>query len=166
MQADGLQPIDASSTGAATGEDMPKTEGIPNYMIRNTGTVARIAEGPDSATAVLDDGALYESGRLVSLVTSDVIDMVQQQGGAAEAVDYLGENILVEGLLFDDFRAEAVFDVASLDAPDDVVTLEVVEARPSSDLVLAQIAGRRGQARASRASCRSPWASQAGRRGS
>ena len=33
QQADGLQPIDASSTGAATGEvigDEDKTEGIPN----------------------------------------------------------------------------------------------------------------------------------------
>eukprot|EP00966_Prymnesium_polylepis_P221750 5129809-Prymnesium_polylepis.1 len=95
LQMGATEPFDGSASGVVTGaEDIEKTDGIPNYMIRTSGTVARVAEGPDSSTEVQDDGVLYEPGRLVSIMTSDVIDMVQQQGGAAEKVDYLGENIL------------------------------------------------------------------------
>jgi hypothetical protein len=125
------------ASGAATGEDVAKTDGIPNYMIRTAGRVARIAEGSDSA-AVLDDGVLYESDRLVSIVTSDVIEMVQQQGGAAEKLDYLGENLLVDGLLFDDFRVDDTFEVASPDGGE-AVRLEIVAARPSSAMELGQL---------------------------
>ena len=140
-----LEPFDASTSGAATGEEIAeedKTEGIPNYMLRNAGTVSRLAEGADSCTIVQDDGAQYEPDCMVSIITSDVIDMVQQQAGEAEKVDYLGENILVEGLLFDDFMAEDTFQIASPDAADgagDVVTLEIVEARPSSAVELGQL---------------------------
>merc|ERR1719231_783112 len=111
-------------------------------MLRTDGTVSRVAESPDSSTVVQEDGVLYEPDRVVSLVTSDVIDMVQQQGGAAQKVDYLGENILVEGLLFDDFKAGDTFDIASPDmAMDsgDFVTLEIVEPRPATALELGQL---------------------------
>ena len=124
---------------AATGEDVEKTDGIPNYMIRNVGTVTRVAESPDSESEMQADGVHYEMDRVVSIVTSDVIDMVQQQGGAAEKVDYLGENLLVEGMLFDDFMAEDTFAIAPEDAADDGVFLEIVEARPTSELELGQL---------------------------
>ena len=132
------------TSGAYTGEEIgddAKTDGIPNYMLRTSGTIVRLAEGLDSATAVTEDGVLFDSNCLVSIVTSDVIEMVQQQGGSAEKIDYLGENILVEGLLFDDFKAEDIFELAPADAADsaDVVTLEIVEARPSSALELGQL---------------------------
>ena len=86
----------------------------------------------------------YEMDRVVSIVTSDVIDMVQQQGGAAEKVDYLGENLLVEGMLFDDFMAEDTFAIAPEDAADDGVLLEIVEARPTSELELGQLGDEGG----------------------
>ena len=125
---------------AATGEDTPKTDGIPNYMIRTFGSVSRLAEGPTSSTEVQDDGVHYEIDRLVSLVTSDVIDMVQQQGGAAEKVDHLGENILVEGMLFDSFEVDDVFEISdATDADADVVALEIVEPRPASAVELGQL---------------------------
>jgi len=131
------EPLDASTSGAATGaEDIEKTDGIPNYMIRTIGTVSRLAEGPDSEAMLHSDGVVYERDRLVTIVTSDVIDMVQQQG--AETVDHIGENILVEGMLFDDFTAEATFDLAAPDSAD-VVTLEIVEPRPSSRVELGQL---------------------------
>jgi hypothetical protein len=118
--------------------DEEKTEGIPNYMIRTSGTIVRLAEG--SATAVAEDGLLFDADREVSIVTSDVIEMVQQQGGSAEKIDYLGENMLVEGMLFDDFMAKDVFEVAPAGAADDdVVTLEIVEARSSLTLDLGQL---------------------------
>jgi|EP00908_Phaeocystis_cordata_P007334 hypothetical protein len=136
-------PFDATTSGAATGatiSDADKTDGIPNYMLRTSGTVVRLAEGPGSSTAVEDNGVLYEADRLVSIVTSDVIDMVQQQGGSAEKVDYLGENLLVSGLLFDDFKAEDTFEIGSAEdsAEADVVKLEIIEARPASALELGQ----------------------------
>ena len=132
--------LDASSCGAATGEDVAKTDGIPNYMIRTSGKIARLAEGSDSPTAVDDDGVVYEAGRLVSILTSDMIDMVQQQGGSAEKVDYLGENLLVEGLLFDDFKAGDAFEIAPNDETDGhLVVLKIVEPRPSSALELSQL---------------------------
>jgi len=136
----GAEPRDASSTGAATGEEVEKTDGIPNYMLRTSGTVIRLAEGRDSSSAVQEDGVMYEPNRLVSIVTSDVIDMIKQQGGSAEKVDYLGENLLVEGMLFDDFKAEDTFSLASGSADDaDAVTLEIVEPSPSSALELDQL---------------------------
>lgn len=129
-----------STSGAATGGDVEKTRGLPTYLIRSTGTVSRVAESPDSSTAVQDDGVLYEQDRVVTIVTSDVIDMVQQLGGAAGQVDYLGENILVEGFLYDDFLPENTFDIASPEgAGTDLVTLEVVEARSTSALELSQV---------------------------
>jgi len=131
----------------ATGEDTPKTDGIPNYMLRTSGTVARIAEGPESDTAVQEDGVLYQSDRLVSIVTSDVIEMAQQQGGAAENVNHLGENILVEGMLFDDFMAEDTFEIASPDVDDAVVTLEIIGARETSELELVQLGDDEGARR-------------------
>ena len=97
--------IEGLKTAAATGAeiaDEDKTDGIPNYMLRTAGTITRVAEGADSSSNLQDDGVLYESDRMVSIMTSDVIDMVQQQGGAAAKVEYLGENLLVDGLLFDD----------------------------------------------------------------
>ena len=134
------------TSGAATGEEIgddDKTEGIPNYMIRTSGTIVRLAEGADSATAVTEDGVLFDSDCQVSIVTSDVIEMVQQQGGSAEKIDYLGENILVEGMLFDDFKAEDIFEVAPAGTADgtkdEVVTLEIIEARSSSALELGQL---------------------------
>lgn len=115
--------------------DADKTEGIPNYMLRTSGTIRRITD-----PGLEDDGVLYlEADRLVSIVTSDVIDMVQQQGGAAAKVDRLGETFLVEGLLFDDFKANSTFDVAPSDAGGDIVSLEVVEPRPATALELGQI---------------------------
>jgi len=135
-------PIDASTTGAATGEDMEKTDGIPNYMLRNSGTVTRVADGSGASIDVIRDGVLYETGQLVSIVTSDVIDMVQQQGGSATKVDFLGENILVDGLLFDDFKVNDTFEIAPLVAADDgsdVVSLEIVEQRKESELELDQL---------------------------
>ena len=84
--------LDAAAAGAATGAeftDADKTEGIPNYLLRFSGTVNRLAEPQGGASAVTDDGVAYELGREVRLLTTDVIDMVQQQGGAAEKVDYL-----------------------------------------------------------------------------
>jgi hypothetical protein len=130
---------------AANGELIPdsdKTDGIPNYLLRFSGTVTRVAESPSSSTTVQDDGVLYEPDRLVSILTSDVIDMVQQQGGAAEKVDYLGENILVDGLLFDDLKPESIYELSPPDSEDDAesVTLEIVEHRPSSELELGQLA--------------------------
>ena len=133
---------DASQTGAATGEDVPKTDGIPNYMIRTSGTLKRIAEAPDSDASVQDDGVRYDADRIVSIITSDVIDMIQQQGGSAEKVDFLGENMLVEGLLFDDFRAEDTFDIFSSDAAEGdepIISVQIIEARSSSALELSQI---------------------------
>ena len=137
-----LADRDASKSGAATGKEIreeEKTDGIPNYMLRTTGTVSRLAESPDSPIDVGDAGVDYDQDRLVCILTTDVIEMVQQQGETAEKVDFLGENILVEGLLFDDFMAEDIFEIASPDSPDDVVVLEIVEARTSSELELAQL---------------------------
>ena len=111
--------LDAAAAGAATGAeftDADKTEGIPNYLLRFSGTVNRLAEPQGGAAAVTDDGVAYELGREVRLLTTDVIDMVQQQGGAAEKVDYLGENILVAGMLFDDFAAGDTLTIAPADA--------------------------------------------------
>jgi len=137
-----LEP-EAAATGAATGaasEDIPKTDGIPNYMLRNKGTIARLAEDPESSTEVQEDGVLYAPDRLITILTSDVIDMVQQQGDGAEKVDYLGENILIEGMLFDDFQAEDTIDITSPDeSVNDVVTLEIVGPEPSSALELGQL---------------------------
>ena len=99
-------------------------------MFQNSGTVKRPALGDDS-----DDGVLYEKDAEVSIVTSDVIDMVQQQGAAAAKVEYMGENILVEGLLFDSFKAEDTFEIVSADSADDAVALEIVEARPMEDVL-------------------------------
>ena len=130
----------AFTPAAATGEDTPKTDGIPNYMLRDSGTIGRLAD-----PKLQDDGVLYEEGHMVSIMTSDVIEMVQQQGGGAEKIDYLGENILVEGLLFDDFIANATFEISPQagtlpgDGATDIVTLEVVEARASSALELSQL---------------------------
>lgn len=140
LQLDAEPP--AYVTGAATGakiDDEDKTNGIPNYMLRSSGTITRIAEGQDSS--VQSDGVLYEQNSLVSIMTSDVIDMVQQQGGAAEKIDYLGEDILVEGLLFDDFMPEDTFEIISSvdDQASDVVTPEIVEPRSSTALVLDQL---------------------------
>lgn len=135
IQAD---PPDATFIpAAATGEDVPKTDGIPDYMLRTSGTVARLTES-DSSIIVQDDGVHYEPDRLVSIVTSDVIDMVQQQGGSAEKVDSLGENMLVEGLLFDDFKADDTFQITSQGSAD-VVSLHIVGARQSSELELGQL---------------------------
>ena len=119
---------------AATGDEIEKTDGIPNYMIRTSGTISRLFDD-----AVQDDGVVYEADRVVSLLTPDVIDMVQQQGGSAEKVDHLGENMMVDGMLFDDFQAEAIFDIASPDGDADVVTLKIVEARSSSEVELGQM---------------------------
>jgi len=115
---------------AATGEDTEKTDGIPNYMLRTSGTIARLAEGEE---------VTYEPGSVVSIVTSDMIDMVQQQGGAAEKVNTLGENILVEGLLFDDFKVNSTFEIASPDDDAGVVTLEVFDPRRPPALELGQL---------------------------
>ena len=136
------QPAEPFIPAAATGEDTPKTDGIPDYMLRNSGTVKRIAEGADSSTPVHEEnGVLYESGRMVHILTSDIIDMVQQQGGAAEKVDYLGENVLVEGMLFDDFGPEDIFELSPPDVPVDreALTLEIVEPRGVSSLELGQL---------------------------
>lgn len=114
--------LDAAAAGAATGaeiSDDDKTEGIPNYLLRFSGTVVRLAEAPDGASAVPDDGMVYELGRTVRILTSDVIEMVQQQGGAAEQVDYLGENLLVENMLFDDFAAGELLAIKPPDAAGD-----------------------------------------------
>lgn len=136
------EPFDASTSGAATGakiDEKDKTDGIPNYMLRDAGTISRLSESLDSSTEVQDDGVLYETDRLVSIVTSDVVEMVQQQGGSAEKVDYLGENILVEGLLFDDFRAEDTFEIADSENGADAVTLQIVEHRAPAALELGQL---------------------------
>ena len=48
---------------------------------------------------------------------SGPLGVVSAQGGAAENVDYLGENILVDGMLFDDFKRKyrcLAFDAPSL----------------------------------------------------
>ena len=127
---------------AATGEDVPKTDGIPNYMLFTFGTIASLTEPPDSSTAVEEDGVVYEQDRVVSILTSDVIDMVQQQGGSAQNVDHLGENMLIEGMLFDSFKAGDTFDILPDSAgggADAVVTLEIVEPRQSSALNLGQL---------------------------
>ena len=118
--------------------DADKTNGIPNYMLRTSGTIRRIAD-PE----LDEDGVLCEADRVVSIVTSDVIDMVQQQGGAAAKVDHLGETFLVDGLLFDDFKADSTFDVAPTDGGH-IVTLEVVEPRPLSTLELGQLGDDQG----------------------
>jgi hypothetical protein len=126
----------------ARGEEVAKKDGIPEYCFRTSGNISRVAEKSDSSTAAGDDGVLYEADRLVSIVTSDVIEMVQQQGGAAEDVDYLGEDMLVEGLLFDSFKAGNVFEIASaekLGSESDAVTMEVVEERDSSSVELGQL---------------------------
>ena len=84
---------------------------------------------------------LFERDRLVSIVTSDVIDMVQQEVGPK--VDYLGENILVQGLLFDDFKVADKFVIASADDFDPdasgVLNLEILEPRPAHSLNLDQL---------------------------
>ena len=140
-QAAVRESFDGSITGAATGakgDEIEKTDGIPNYMLRSSGTIARVVDGEGAVQS--EDGVAYESGQLVSLVTSDVIEMVQQQGGAAEAVDTLGENLLVDGFLFDDFMAEDTFTIADPDsAQASILELEIVEARPSSALELGQM---------------------------
>ena len=105
-------------------------------MLRTSGTITRLSEGSSTAQ---EDEVVYESDRLVSIVTSDVIDMVQQQGGAAEKVDHLGENMLVDGMLFDDFKPEDTYVIASTDDGADLVTLEIVEPRPASALDLGQL---------------------------
>ena len=130
-----------------TGEEVEKTEGIPNYMIRTSGMIARVADGSSSLAAVQDDGVLYEVDRLVSIVTTDLIDMVQMQGGSAQGLDSLGENILVDGLTFDDLRTGDVFDVAPPDSEcgADVVTVEIVEARPASALELGELGDDEGK---------------------
>lgn len=126
--------------GIATGGDVPKKDGIPLYMLRETGAIKRVAEPEESSTDVLVDGVQYEAESLVSILTYDVIEMVQQQGGSAEKVDYLGENVLVEGMLFDDFAAGDTFQI---DPPGDddavVVTLEIVEPCATSALQLTQL---------------------------
>ena len=73
-------------------------------------------------------------------MTSDVIDMVQQQGNPADlkSVD-LGEHILIEGLLFDDFKAEDTLEMVLPDYNDAVLTLEIVEPRPLSELDLERL---------------------------
>ena len=123
----------AFKPAAATGEDCEKTDGIPNYMIRTSGTVAKLAA---CGCCKPEDGVLYEEGREVSIVTSDVIEMVQQQGGAAEFLTSLGEDVLVNGLLFDDFQASDTFEMSDGDV---VCKLEIVEARLSSALELSEL---------------------------
>ena len=120
--------LQADSSGAATGEDVEKTDGIPNYMIRTSGTVSRVADGK----------GVWDSDHIVSILTSDVIDMVQQQGGAAQKITCLGEDILVEGLLFDDFKADDTFEIA---LPDDTanLTIEIIEPRAPSALDFDQL---------------------------
>ncbi|KAL1495932.1 hypothetical protein AB1Y20_014574 [Prymnesium parvum] len=143
-----VDPLDASKCGAATGGDVPKTDGIPNYMFRTSGTVTRLAEGADSSAAVHDDGVVYEADRVISLLTSDVIEMFQQQGGTAENIDYIGENMLVEGMLFDDFKAEDLFGITPPDSADgdaDAVSLKIIEPRPSSALELGQLGDDEGK---------------------
>ena len=127
---------DVHVPAAATGEDVEKTDGIPNYMIRTSGTVVRVVGGEGSTVDA--DGGVVADG-LLSILTSDVIDMVQQQGGAAEKLDCLGEDMLVDGLLFDDFKAGDTFEIASPDGADDALTLEIIEPRPSSALELDQL---------------------------
>ena len=120
----------------ATAAPVAMTRGIPNYMLRTSGTIARLAADLKSA-----DGVLYARERLVSIVTVDVIEMIQQQGGGAEKVTNLGEDILVQGLLFDSFQPGDTFEVVA-SADSGVATLlamEIVEARPSSALDLAQL---------------------------
>jgi len=137
--------LDVAAAGAATGaeiSDDDKTEGIPNYLLRFSGTVDRLAEAPDGASAVSDDGVAYELDREVRILTTDVIEMVQQQGGAAEKVDYLGENILVTGMLFDDFAAGDTLTIAPPDAAEegaDALTLEIVAQGEASALELGQL---------------------------
>tara|TARA_B110001452_G_scaffold119655_1_gene99286 strand:- start:281 stop:925 length:645 start_codon:yes stop_codon:yes gene_type:complete len=134
--------FDASTNNANTGakiDDKDKTDGIPNYMLRDAGTISRLSESLDSSASVEDDGVLYETDRLVSIVTSDVVEMVQQQGGAAENVDFLGENILVDGLLFDSFQAEDTFEIADSEDGADAVTLQIVEHRAPAALDLGQL---------------------------
>ena len=136
--------LDVAAAGAATGaeiSDDDKTEGIPNYLLRFSGTVDRLAEAPDGASAVSDDGVAYELDREVRILTTDVIEMVQQQGGAAEKVDYLGENILVTGMLFDDFAAGDTLTIAPPDAAEGAgaLTLEIVAQGEASALELGQL---------------------------
>jgi len=119
----------------ATAAPVAMTRGIPNYMLRTSGTIARLA-AENSA-----NGVLYARATVVSIVTVDVMEMIQQQGGAAEKVTHLGEDILVQGLLFDSFQPGDTFEVVA-SADSGVATLlamEIVEARPSSALDLAQL---------------------------
>lgn len=126
-------------------QEAPKTNGIPNYMLRTSGTVTCLHD--DSSAPAVNEmvqdlyGVLFERDRLVSIVTSDVIDMVQQEVGPK--VDYLGENILVQGLLFDDFKVADKFVIASADDFDPdasgVLNLEILEPRPAHSLNLDQL---------------------------
>jgi len=134
--------LDVAAAGAATGaeiSDDDKTEGIPNYLLRFSGTVDRLADG--LADGLAYDGVAYELDREVRILTTDVIEMVQQQGGAAEKVDYLGENILVTGMLFDDFAAGDTLTIAPPDATEgaDALTLEIVAQGEASALELGQL---------------------------
>ena len=130
-----LQATVASDTGAATGVEIgeaDKTDGIPNYMLRTSGTVLKLRGDAEDMW--------FDSGSLVTIMTSDVIDMVQQQGNPADlkSVD-LGEHILIEGLLFDDFKAEDTLEMVLPDYNDAVLTLEIVEPRPLSELDLERL---------------------------
>lgn len=116
-------------------------------MLRRSGRVVRLAEAPGSPAAVQPDGVLYEAGRVLSILTADVVEMVQQQGGGAERVDYLGENVLVEGMLFDDFKAAEVFEIADPDGDADAVTLEILEPRAASALERGQLGDDEGKRR-------------------
>ena len=134
--------LDVAAAGAATGaeiSDDDKTEGIPNYLLRFSGTVDRLADG--LADGLAYDGVAYELDREVRILTTDVIEMVQQQGGAAEKVDYLGENILVTGMLFDDFAAGDTLTIAPPDAAEGAgaLTLEIVAQGEASALELGQL---------------------------
>lgn len=134
---------DASASGAATGTEVAKTNGIPNYMLRFSGKVARLGGGGHSEV-VADSGVLLERDRVVVLVTSDVIEMVQQQGGAAASVDRLGEDVLVEGMLFDDFKPDDTLTMGPFEADEggaQAVTLEIIEPRQSTALELEQLGG-------------------------
>ena len=125
--------------------EVPKTNGIPNYLLRTSGTVTRLVER-DASVAMADDGVHYEADRLVSILTTDMIDMVQQQGGSATKVDHLGENILVEGMLFDDFKANDTFEVVGEDGAS-ALTLKIVEPRLASAVELSQLGDDEGKKR-------------------
>ena len=120
-----------ASIGAATGAEVEKNaEGIPVYMLRTSGTVTRLA-ADGSGTTAADEGVAFAEGEVVSIVTTDVIEMVQQQGGAAERVSCLGETIQVDGMTFDDLQAEDILDISSEgEGQGPVVSLVVVEHRP------------------------------------